>query len=349
MWPPPRMAISSPVSRPNFTAAITSATFDAARDQRAGACRSWRYRGRAPRHRRLSLGLISSPRNPAAKSAMAWASTLGVFSRSTTRSRDLELPYLGHTPGVYDRVLGKACSTRPGLSLPEGLDLDVLSDVLRAVRLTGAVYFDVRAREPWVAETPATTRICANVMPAFEHAISFHIMLDGWCWAQLADESEPRREARERRRRSIFIGGEGHFMSTELGKRAEPNMDLYYRPHDRAAAVSAQRRRRRGKAGAFRVRLPWLRCAPVQSVLDALPRMLHVKRPAWRETQRKASSAWRSKKTRSRARAAKPFSSKLSELMFLQAVRQLHRRPARRIHRLALGAPRPPRRRGAQP
>ena len=29
--------------------------------------------------------------------------------------------------------------------------MDVLSDVLNAVRLTGAVYFDVRARCPWVA------------------------------------------------------------------------------------------------------------------------------------------------------------------------------------------------------
>lgn len=33
--------------------------------------------------------------------------------------------------------------------------MDALSDVLRAVRLTGAVFFDVRASEPWVAESPA--------------------------------------------------------------------------------------------------------------------------------------------------------------------------------------------------
>ena len=32
--------------------------------------------------------------------------------------------------------------------------MDVLSDVLRAVRLTGAIYFDVHACHPWVAETP---------------------------------------------------------------------------------------------------------------------------------------------------------------------------------------------------
>ena len=69
--------------------------------------------------------------------------------------------------------------------------MDVLSEVLRAVRLTGAIYFDINAREPWVAESPATSAICTNVMPEFEHVVSFHILLDGWCWAQLADNSEP--------------------------------------------------------------------------------------------------------------------------------------------------------------
>ena len=32
--------------------------------------------------------------------------------------------------------------------------MDTLSDVLRAVRLTGAIFFDIKASEPWVAETP---------------------------------------------------------------------------------------------------------------------------------------------------------------------------------------------------
>ena len=32
--------------------------------------------------------------------------------------------------------------------------MDVLSDVLLSVRLTGAVFFDVEARSPFAAETP---------------------------------------------------------------------------------------------------------------------------------------------------------------------------------------------------
>jgi hypothetical protein len=31
---------------------------------------------------------------------------------------------------------------------------DALSDLLKTVRLTGAAFFDVAAKEPWVAESP---------------------------------------------------------------------------------------------------------------------------------------------------------------------------------------------------
>ena len=33
--------------------------------------------------------------------------------------------------------------------------MDVLSDVLRVVRLTGAVFFDTHARAPWAIQSPA--------------------------------------------------------------------------------------------------------------------------------------------------------------------------------------------------
>jgi hypothetical protein len=44
--------------------------------------------------------------------------------------------------------------------------MDALSDVLRAVRLTGAVFFDVQASESWVAETPPGESIVAKIFPA---------------------------------------------------------------------------------------------------------------------------------------------------------------------------------------
>jgi AraC-like DNA-binding protein len=42
---------------------------------------------------------------------------------------------------------------------------DVLSDVLRAVRLTGGVYFDFDLSSPWVAEPSPSRTIAGTVMP----------------------------------------------------------------------------------------------------------------------------------------------------------------------------------------
>ena len=42
---------------------------------------------------------------------------------------------------------------------------DALSDVLRTVRLTGAVFFNLDVSEPWVAEAPP-----GQGMPALRHA-----------------------------------------------------------------------------------------------------------------------------------------------------------------------------------
>jgi hypothetical protein len=59
---------------------------------------------------------------------------------------------------------------------------DVLSDVLRAVRLTGAVYFDFDLSSPWVAETPAARDIAATVMPGAQRVIEYHLIARGSCW-----------------------------------------------------------------------------------------------------------------------------------------------------------------------
>jgi hypothetical protein len=41
--------------------------------------------------------------------------------------------------------------------------VDASSDVLRAIRLTGAVFFDVHASEPWVAEAPPNETIAGSI------------------------------------------------------------------------------------------------------------------------------------------------------------------------------------------
>src|SRR5258706_6009306 len=63
--------------------------------------------------------------------------------------------------------------------------MDALSDVLRTVRLTGAIFFDIHASEPWVAETPAGKAIVGAMFPGSEHLICYHVITQGTCWACL--------------------------------------------------------------------------------------------------------------------------------------------------------------------
>jgi hypothetical protein len=53
---------------------------------------------------------------------------------------------------------------------------DVLSDLLKTVRLTGAAFFDVAAKEPWVAEQPSREMVLPKILPGAEHLIAYHVV-----------------------------------------------------------------------------------------------------------------------------------------------------------------------------
>ena len=83
---------------------------------------------------------------------------------------------------------------------------DALSDVLKTVRLTGAAFFDVAARAPWVAEQPPREAILAKILPGAGHLIAYHVVTEGRCFANIiggsADRGGSRRSHRLHQRRS---------------------------------------------------------------------------------------------------------------------------------------------------
>jgi len=64
------------------------------------------------------------------------------------------------------------------------MQADTLSDVLETVRLTGAIFFLVDARTPWVAEAPASTDLVPAILPAAQHVVSYHVVSEGACWCE---------------------------------------------------------------------------------------------------------------------------------------------------------------------
>ena len=61
---------------------------------------------------------------------------------------------------------------------------DTLSDVLEAVKLTGALFFLVDARTPWVAEAPASADLAPVILPRAQHVVSYHVVSQGECWCE---------------------------------------------------------------------------------------------------------------------------------------------------------------------
>ncbi len=94
---------------------------------------------------------------------------------------------------------------------------DALSDVLRALRLAGALYFDVAARAPWVAEQPTREMVLPKIMPGAQRLISYHVVTEGRCFAGLIDAEPMLVEAGEV---VVFTKGDPHVVSSRPGMRA---------------------------------------------------------------------------------------------------------------------------------
>jgi AraC-like DNA-binding protein len=200
--------------------------------------------------------------------------------------------------------------------------MDVLSDVLRAVRLTGAIYFDIDAGSPWVGESPGTAEIAAAVMPEAEHVISFHAVISGSCWAALGDRSAPPVPVNAGDV-VVFPGGAPNVMSSTPGMRGEPYpLAAYYRPTDGNLPFELIE----GGGGDERTRFicGYLGCdaRPFNPLLAALPDMLCVRKPA-------DGSGWVTELFRmalaeggARRAGGETILAKLSELMFVEVVRR---------------------------
>jgi AraC-like DNA-binding protein len=111
--------------------------------------------------------------------------------------------------------------------------VDVMSDVLLAVRLTGAVFFDVAARSPFVTESPSSAVIGPRVMADADHVIGFHVVTRGSCWAEAVDRSDPPLRLRAGEM-VIYPAGDANTMTSAPGLRGHPDPALYDRPLDSA-------------------------------------------------------------------------------------------------------------------
>jgi AraC-like DNA-binding protein len=196
---------------------------------------------------------------------------------------------------------------------------DTLSEVLQAVRLRGAVFLDVDARAPWVAEAPPAQVIAPAVMPRSEHVIEYHVVTRGGCWAQIAGEGAPvRLEAGDA---VAFPQGDAHILSSAPGMRGKvvPGEYEALKGVQLPLAMNLD-----GDGDTTRIVCGFLGCdaRPFNPLLQSLPRLLHVRPPPDGKAPTEAFMQFALLETREQRVGAAGMLSRLGELMFGDLVRR---------------------------
>lgn len=97
--------------------------------------------------------------------------------------------------------------------------MDVLSDVLRVVRLTSAVFFTARFSSPWSIESPPPDQLARSLRLRAESIALFHVLVEGQCWISMDGHASLRMEACDV---IIFPHADPHVMSSHMGARPLP-------------------------------------------------------------------------------------------------------------------------------
>ena len=194
---------------------------------------------------------------------------------------------------------------------------DTLSAVMRAVRLTGAVFFTVDATAPWATETPAAAEIAHRIVPGADHLIDYHVIAAGACWGGIVGEPAVRLEAGDV---IVFPHGDTHVMSSAPGMRGSPDPSIY-----RSAGTQLPIPIRRAGGGEpVEVICGFLGCdaRPFNPLLATLPRTIHVRRQANDDGVIGQFVKIALAESAARRAGSETVLARLSELLFVEVVRR---------------------------
>jgi AraC-like DNA-binding protein len=213
------------------------------------------------------------------------------------------------------------------------MSVDVLSEVLRAVRLQSAVFFKIEACAPWATETPTVRELAPHIAPSVEHVIEYHLVAAGSCWGGIVGEPPVRLEEGDV---IVFPQGDAHVISSGPGVRVDPAQS----PMRAFEQLPVFIRARMEGSGSERANLVcgFLGCdaRPFNPLLAALPRTLHVRRRESDDGVLEQLVKLALAESTAQREGGECVLARLSELMFIEVVRRyLARLPAENVGWLA--------------
>jgi AraC-like DNA-binding protein len=199
--------------------------------------------------------------------------------------------------------------------------MDALSDVLKSVRLEGAVYLNAEFTAPWCIQAKFGLASVRARLAGAEHVVFFHFLTEGGCKLRLADSADVLDVAAGDL--VLFAQGEKHLMGSDLHLAPVEGASLI--DADAAAGGDFIQMRHGGGGAATRFVCGYLACSRsvCRPLLDALPRVLRIPigdgpaaallRELLRVGVRESSVS---------GPGAESMLAKLSELMFVEAMRR---------------------------
>ena len=194
--------------------------------------------------------------------------------------------------------------------------MDALSETLRVVRLTGAIFIQARFTAPWCYHSPHADSAAPLLEPGAERIVIFHLITEGECFVELHGEPAVKLTAGDV---VVFPQGHAHLMTSAPGlppaKGARLQEVLSRRPRQLAYG---------GGGVTTRLVCGYLACDSrlAQLLLAGLPPLVRV------NVRASAAGLWLETSVRyalAEARSPRPGGAgvlaKLSEVLFIEVLR----------------------------
>ena len=145
------------------------------------------------------------------------------------------------------------------------------------MRLTGALFFRVKASAPWVMELPDGATLASTVRSGAQNVVSYHIVTSGACWGGLPDGEPVYLKTGDV---LVFPRGDPYTMSTARGMRGgPPRREILAFMQEMSAGRLPFVVREGGEGGeAMELVCGFLGCdmRPFNPLLATLPRLIHL-------------------------------------------------------------------------
>lgn len=195
--------------------------------------------------------------------------------------------------------------------------MDVLSEVLENVRLTGSLFFLAEFREPWCLIAPASSDYAGMLVPGARNLIVFHVIVEGRCMVGAADDRLTDLAAGD----AILIArGDTHLMADVPGGKPTPLTELLpYPPWSEPPTLKFG-----GNGKPVKVLCGYLHCADaaLSPFLASLPPFLKVDGSGALGTSFAAVRRLLIDEAMDRRPGCSSILARLTETFFIEALRQ---------------------------